>query len=91
MYFFLSKSTFLFADVVDRGSNSSLSSLGETKNDTKITENEEAQSARELDLTLLWPYPQQLTLIKGNRYYPEAYLSIRILTHEGEGKSAPLP
>ncbi|XP_028398813.1 uncharacterized protein LOC114522343 [Dendronephthya gigantea] len=72
------------SDVVDRDSISSLSSLGETKSDVKITENGEAESAREIDLTLLWPYPQQLTLIKGSRYYPEAYLSIRILTHKDE-------
>lgn len=70
-------------DVADRGSTSSLSSLGESRSEVKITNNEEKESSRELDLIMLWPYPQQLTLIKGNRYYPEACLSIRIL-NKGE-------
>ena len=51
----------------------------------KTTDKEEKESLRELDLTLLWPYPQQLTLIKGNRYFPEAYINIRILTQGEEG------
>ncbi len=76
--------------MADRGSTSSLGSLGESKSDVKImtsSNEEEEESARELDLTLLWPYPQQLTLIRGSRYYPEAYLSIRIMTQGEEGKN----
>jgi hypothetical protein len=72
-------------DVPDRGSTSSLSSLGESKSETKTTAGEETGNLHELDLTALCPYPQQLTLIKGHRYYPGAYLSIRILTQGEEG------
>lgn len=69
------------SDIVNDSNTSSLSSLAESKTDVQIpnSEDDKNTSARELDLAALWPYPQQLTLIKGSHYFPEAYLSIRIV------------
>ena len=72
----------ILVDVTCQDSTSSVSSLGYEVN---TSDKEGKESLPELDLTLLWPYPQQLTLIKGSRYFPEAYLSVRILTQGQEG------
>lgn len=69
-------------DFIERDRTSSSSSLGGEKVST--SEDDKNTFSRELDLDLLWPYPQQLTLIKGSCYFPEAYLSIRILTQGNE-------
>ena len=77
----------LTLDIVNDSNTSSLNSLAESKTDVQIpnSEDDKNTSARELDLAALWPYPQQLTLIKGSHYFPEAYLSIRIVMKGEEG------
>ena len=75
----------IISDVAEHENNSSHTS-GSTE-EHKVEENKSKQ--RELELDLLWPYPQQLTLIKGGCYFPEAYLSINILTGTDQSKCKP--
>ena len=73
-------------DVVEDGNTSSHNSPAEkTDIKTSTSEDDKSSPSREVNLDSLWPYPQQLTLIKGSCYFPEAYLSVRILKNGEEG------
>lgn len=75
----------LESDVVEDGNTSSHNSPAEkTDIKTSTSEDDKSSPSREVNLDSLWPYPQQLTLIKGSCYFPEAYLSVRILKNGEE-------